>query len=189
VQERFTVQRSAARWFTALEELALIQVGAAESATAAESKRSDARAEPAPIVAPAPESKRGAPPAPPAEPASKSKPKAKPREPTLDDHVLEMLRRHGVVERDLRGIKLSADRSMAVLARYDANSGYATLYTHGELAQTLLTHPDPGRARRAFALALLGELNRALQRITDADEARMMRAMLIECRGDPRLER
>lgn len=190
VQERFTVQRSSARWFTTLEELALVQVGANQAppaeTPASTRPNTSARAEPAPIVAVVtaePTIKR----APVEEP--KSKPKARPREPTLDDHVLEVLRRHGVVERDLRGIKLSSDRSMAVLARYDSNSGYATLYTHGELAQTLLTHPDPMHARRAFALALLGELNRALQRITDADEARMMRAMLAECRADIRAER
>jgi hypothetical protein len=42
----------------------------------------------------------------------------------------------------------------------------------------LLTEKDASRAHRVLAMVVLGAMNRALQRFTDADEMRVLQAML-----------
>ncbi len=181
-QERFVVQRSTQRWFQVLEELALVHAA------------SPARVEPAEPAAAAPVAPQPAPAVPaqtaatpqrkqPADEPRKDKPKAAPRELTLADHVLELLRSHGVVERDLSAVRVSDERAPGVLASYESSTATATVYTRHSVGASLLTSPDARRAHRVYAVAVLGEMNRAVQRFTDADEMRVLQALVESVAG------
>lgn len=183
VQERFVVARSDARWFTVLEELALVQVTseAPASAPAPTSKPAPAPPIARVIVSMPPEPKA---PVKPEEAKAQPAPKATKRfEPTIGDHVLTFLRRHGVVERDLVSISVDHGSGAGVLATYDKSKSTAVVFARHDVVARLLTSQDPTRAYKVLAIAVLGEMNRAVQRFTDADELRVMNSMLFELSG------
>jgi hypothetical protein len=174
-QERFVVQRSNALWFLALESLNLVQ--------APSSKPAERRTEPPPppvanVTAPPPTVRSKPKAAREREPEKREKPKAKVKEPTVDDQVLCVLRSVGVAERDLRAVRLNPQADATSLVSYEASTAIAVVSTQHPLAAALLTERDVARAHRVLAMAVLGEMNRAIQRFTDADEMRVLQAML-----------
>jgi hypothetical protein len=173
VQERFVVQRSSAPWFVALEALDLVQTPS--------SKRAERTTEPPPAttVSPLPTAVRSEPDGErPRAQQPREKPKAKGKESTIDEQVLYVLRSLGVVERDLRAVRLSAQSDSSNLVSYESSTAIAVLSTRHPLTAALLTEKDASRAHRVLAMAVLGAMNRALQRFTDADEMRVLQAML-----------
>ncbi|MBL8680769.1 MAG: hypothetical protein JNK05_16440 [Myxococcales bacterium] len=185
VQERFVVARSDARWFATLEALSLIQVAAAAPTPPTQAPQAPAKGADAPVspvvvsrvTEPAVEPKSSA-------PKPQAPPKAQKRsEPTLGDHVLGFLRRHGVVERDLVSIAVDNGPDAGTLATYDKGKATAVVFARHAVVARLLTGQDPTRAHKVLAIAVLGEMNRAVQRFTDADEARVMGSMLLELSG------
>ena len=194
-QERFVVARSNDRWFTVLEELSLIQVATPSSETPMTTPPATTPPRPAtatttatttaPTTAPSPAPKPATSPRPTAD-APKVQETSRPTKraaPTVGEHVLSLLRKHGVVERDLTSISVDRAPGAGVLATYDKGTATAVIFERHDVVARLLTAANPTRAHTVLAMAVLGEMNRAVQRFTDADESRVLGSLLIELSG------
>lgn len=197
-QERFVVPRSKDRWFSVLEELALVQVPtrpeapeAREALPPAAPPDAEATARPAPS-APVTTTPSTASTTPITVPASErpeipSPARVKPEAsaPTIAELVLAILRRHGVVERDLERVELDEATRSGPIASYNRDRRAAVIAVRHDAIARLITGRDPTRAHRVLAMAVLGEVNRALQRFTDADEAQALLSLLRELAAPP----
>jgi hypothetical protein len=107
-----------------------------------------------------------------------AQPKTKANEQSVAEHVLQLLRSLGVADRDLRTVRLNAKADASEMVRYDAGSAMAELFTRHPLVSSSLIDSNTARTHRILAMAVLGAMNRAVQRFTDADELRVLQEML-----------
>jgi hypothetical protein len=105
-------------------------------------------------------------------------------EPTVADRVYELLRQLGLASSAVRAVVLGQGRAKSLVA-FDPGERRATVYREHELFRALEAGP-PERAVRVLAVAVLGEVNRALVEVGDADEERVLDALLADLARDNR---